>query len=830
MSASRPSPGTPPAALRSTFDSSRSGVHLAIDAVGQKQAGVATVLMDTITAAVRNQQVSTITVFCSPRSVRSFDLPRSPKIVEVAEGAAESAVLRLWWHERGLGRRAAEAGADAVLCLHSAGLTPAHIPHVTFAQRPITYSPEARARVPLKHRYRIPLIRHSMRRSCRSAWRVFVQTPSMREEVSRAFGVPPDRIEVAIPGPRELPASDHPNPALQPMRDTPAGSRVLFVGELFPHKNVEVAALAVACLQDRSPDLRLFVSSPPNRPLPELPGVVPLGFVPDDALGEAYDLADAFVMPSLHETVGLPMLEAMSAGTPVLAADRRYAHDVCEDAAVFFDPLDSDDLARKLVTVLSDASVRQTAIARGRALVERRRLEHPYHRLVQAAVDAAGSRDMPRGRKQATRIAGTSSRGNGGLPSVLIITNNFPPEMGAAAQGYHELALSLRAIGHEVSVVTGFPRYRMHERRQHGLFRREEMDGLHLVRIAGLPFDVTGPVMRGLDHLYLAASIFAGGLLAGRHDVVLAYSPPLTLGLSARALGQVWRVPSVVNVQDLFPKYAIDTGLMKNPWLIRFFEAMERFIYRHVADIVVHSEGNRDHAIAVGASPGRVSVIPNWADMDFITPGPRVNAMRREWGIGHEFIVQYSGTMGYQQDLDTVIEAARLLRDNADIVFVLIGDGVHKRSLEARVRSLALTNVIFPPMQPWERYPLAMQAADACPILLVPEVQTPGVPSKLFSIMSAGKPVILSVPEASDAIGIVRETGAGIIVPPGNPSRFAEAVLRLHDDPALARAMGDRGRHRAEAEFSRTVSVQKFSELFTRLAARYDNWNGPQTR
>jgi glycosyltransferase involved in cell wall biosynthesis len=117
-------------------------------------------------------------------------------------------------------------------------------------------------------------------------------------------------------------------------------------------------------------------------------GVTYLGFVPDSALREAYQLASALVMPSLHETVGLPMLEAMDAGTPVLAADRAYAHDVCEDAALFFDPLDARDLAGALVEVARDQAMRRELVARGCALVARRRAAQPYRRLVSAALEA----------------------------------------------------------------------------------------------------------------------------------------------------------------------------------------------------------------------------------------------------------------------------------------------------------------------------------------------------------------------------------------------------------------------------------------------------------
>jgi glycosyltransferase involved in cell wall biosynthesis len=172
------------------------------------------------------------------------------------------------------------------------------------------------------------------------------------------------------------------------MRATPAGLRFLFVGQLVTHKNVGVAMRAMEDVRRSLPQAQLFLTGPPKHEYPPVEGVTYLGFVPDSALREAYRLASALVMPSLHETVGLPMLEAMDAGTPVLAADRAYAHDVCEDAALFFDPLDARDLAGALVEVARDQAMRRELVARGCALVARRRAAQPYRRLVSAALEA----------------------------------------------------------------------------------------------------------------------------------------------------------------------------------------------------------------------------------------------------------------------------------------------------------------------------------------------------------------------------------------------------------------------------------------------------------
>jgi colanic acid biosynthesis glycosyl transferase WcaI len=322
---------------------------------------------------------------------------------------------------------------------------------------------------------------------------------------------------------------------------------------------------------------------------------------------------------------------------------------------------------------------------------------------------------------------------------ILILTNYYPPEIGAASQLYSELADSLAWMDHTVTVVTGFPRYRMNSQRQRGIFRRESIGAVKVVRVASSPFDRGGPLLRGLDHLYLGASLFSGGLLGGRHDVVLAQSPPLTIGGAAWAIGRLWGRPSAVNIQDLFPRYAIDAGLMTSSAVKSAFRHLEQFVYRNASALVVHSEGNRSHVIAHGAPPRRVRVIPNWADTRYIRPPSRNGGLSSEWNLDHKFVVEYAGTMGYQQDLETVLNAAELLQDHSDIAFLLIGDGVARARLEESAHTRGLQNVRFLPTQSRERYPLALAVADVGVVPLRETIRTPGVPSKLFSIMASGR-------------------------------------------------------------------------------------------
>jgi glycosyltransferase involved in cell wall biosynthesis len=364
-------------------------MHLAIDAVGNKQAGVKTILLDTLSAAIANDDVTRISVFASPKSVRDFDLPQSEKLEELPQPAAENFALRLWWYERQLPQVVATLKPDVLLCVHSMGLSPRSVPHVTFVQRPLVYSSETRALVKWHQRYRMPVIKAAIGRSCRSAQRIFVHTPTERRSVATQFGISEDRIQIVLPPPRPLPRSALLAPELQPMRDAPEGRRMLFVGQLFAHKNVGVVVDAMPELRRHFPDLKFFISGPLTHEFRTGPGVVYLGAISDGVLREAYELATLLIMPSLHETIGLPMPEAMSAGTPVVAADRPYARDVCEDAALFFEPQSRSDLVDKVSQILANESLRLDLSQRGTRLVERRVQERPYERLIESILAIA---------------------------------------------------------------------------------------------------------------------------------------------------------------------------------------------------------------------------------------------------------------------------------------------------------------------------------------------------------------------------------------------------------------------------------------------------------
>ncbi|MEM4655043.1 MAG: glycosyltransferase family 4 protein [Thermosphaera sp.] len=405
--------------------------------------------------------------------------------------------------------------------------------------------------------------------------------------------------------------------------------------------------------------------------------------------------------------------------------------------------------------------------------------------------------------------------------NILILSEAFPPETKSASTLIFELAQSLVQNGHFVSVVTRMPRYNVASGTQLAeIPARETMFGIKVYRFQTPPLARDIPFIRGLEHFLLGLIFFWGGLFLGKFDIVLVYSPPLPLGISGYWLSRIKDCPVVVNIQDLYPQTVIDLGLLKNPFLIWISRMMEKFIYHRADALTVHSEGNKKYVIEMGAGQEKTTVIHNWVDTDFIRPAGKENDFSRKYNLVNKFVVSFAGVMGFAQGLDVVIEAAELLQEKDDIIFVLVGDGVKKLELENKVRNKGLQNVLFVPTVPLKEYPNILHASDVCLVTLRHDLLTPVVPGKILSIMAAGKPILASLPLFGDAPKIIREFGCGLVVEPSNPRLLAEAVLEMYNNNALREEMGKRGRQAAVQYFSRSICVDKYEYLFGSLQRR----------
>jgi colanic acid biosynthesis glycosyl transferase WcaI len=403
---------------------------------------------------------------------------------------------------------------------------------------------------------------------------------------------------------------------------------------------------------------------------------------------------------------------------------------------------------------------------------------------------------------------------------ILLLGQHFYPENVSGAVLATQLAESLVERGHVVTFATCFPSYPkgiVFQDYRGKIFSREMHVGAQVVRTWSYtsPKKTTG--RRLANYASFSATVFFSGLAAGQPDVIMSYSPPLPLGLTAWTLSRLRRVPWVLRVEDLFPEAAINVGVIRNPFVIRLLEAFERFLYQEATHISVISEGFRRQLLAKGVPPRKVSVIPVWADPNEVRPLPKQTVFRQEHGLQDKFVILYSGTLGYTCALEDALEAARLLKGEDSIRLVIVGEGVKKADLQDMAQVQQLSNVIFLPFQPRARYPELLASADVALVTLNVESSTTSLPGKTFNYLASGRPIVAVTPLDSEIAQFVREARCGVSVPPGQPEYLARVILELKLDGNRLAEMGQNARLQLESHFSRQRCVGLYEKMFRQV-------------
>jgi colanic acid biosynthesis glycosyl transferase WcaI len=266
-----------------------------------------------------------------------------------------------------------------------------------------------------------------------------------------------------------------------------------------------------------------------------------------------------------------------------------------------------------------------------------------------------------------------------------------------------------------------------------------------------------------------------------------------------------------LNVKDLFTESILSSGLLaRGSAIASALSRFERAVYRHADRIVVNATGFADALKELDVPADRIALIPDWADGDFIRPLPYERSVRPEWGITDRFVVLYSGSLGYSSNLETAIDAMARLQDLREVRLVIVGEGVKKSALGARVATLGLDNVLFKPLQPRTQVPAVLAAADLSLVTLSETGGRVSTQGKLYSLLAAGRPVLAIAPAGNDARRIVEEAGCGWGVDPGD----AVAVERLVRQLVTARDALQRLGKAARASFDRSYSLDLCARRF----------------
>ncbi len=419
------------------------------------------------------------------------------------------------------------------------------------------------------------------------------------------------------------------------------------------------------------------------------------------------------------------------------------------------------------------------------------------------------------------RVAQPASTPRASGLHILVLHQHYWPEIAATAQILTDVCEDLARLGHRVTVVCGQPSYRTHP----GDAARptSEMHGdVSIERVWTYVPDKRSIPKRLLQYgSYFSASL-ARSMTRARPDVCLVMStPPLLLGISGALLRALKSVPFVYSVQDLYPDIAVHLGVLpKRGATVTAIDQVAKLCYRSAAAVVTLSGGMADRLMEKGVSAERVHVVPNWADTDNVVPTARDNALARELGLAGGFVVQYSGNLGLSQGLEHVLDTAEEVAD-LPITFAFVGDGNAKDGLVRAATSRRLANVRFFPPQPRENLSNLLGACDVGLVTMRKGVGTDLVPSKLYGIMAAARPVLASVESHSEVARILRDCDCGWTAEAESKSALASLVRKAFEaSPAERAQLGSRGRIACTTQFTRRALTKRYEEVLVGAARR----------
>jgi glycosyltransferase involved in cell wall biosynthesis len=404
---------------------------------------------------------------------------------------------------------------------------------------------------------------------------------------------------------------------------------------------------------------------------------------------------------------------------------------------------------------------------------------------------------------------------------ILILTQYFPPEIGAAQNRLSGLATFLKEAGHTVTVLTAFPNYpkgTIYEGYKNRLVVTEIKDSVTIIRTwlyTKQDLQFVGRLIHYLSFSVLAliVSVFK----VSRQDIVIAECPSLFTGIVGWLISKMKKAKFALNVSDLWTDSAVDLGMLRNSSLISVALRMEKFLYQHAHLITGQTQGIVD-SIRARVSHTPAALITNGVDQDFFIKTEHSHAKKQRNGgmPSGKFIVGFAGLHGLMQDLETVMEAARLLREDEDIAFVFYGDGPKKEKLIRLSEEAQIQNVTFFPPQPAERMPEVFTSFDA---MLIPLKDLPilrgAIPAKMLEAMAAAVPLLLLA--GGEAKNLVQQAECGIVVAPENPKLLAEAVRELYHNDAIRRRLGQNGRQYALEHYNRQRINKTFEDLLSRV-------------
>jgi colanic acid biosynthesis glycosyl transferase WcaI len=406
------------------------------------------------------------------------------------------------------------------------------------------------------------------------------------------------------------------------------------------------------------------------------------------------------------------------------------------------------------------------------------------------------------------------------MQRLIFINRFFFPDHSATSQLLSDLAFYLAGTGREVHVVTSTQIY---DDPKASLPDYEVIDDVHVHRLSSTRFGRAALLGRFVDYLSFYRSVWRCLIeVARKGDILIAKTDPPLVSLVAMVAARRKGARLINWLQDIFPETAVELGVpfMGGPIAACLAKLRNRTLRKAEATVVI-GELMAKRVEALGAPLVRIHVIPNWCDDTHIQPiAPIENPLRQEWGLGSKFVLGYSGNLGRAHEFDTVLAAAERLRNNTQIVFLMIGGGKRFDELAAIAKERNLdSNFQIIPYQERKMLAYSLGASDAHWLSLNPKLEGLIVPSKFYGIAAAGKPIIVIAKNDGELSRVVQEHACGVVIEPGDVDGLVRTLLHLSTEPESLAHMGGRARKMLDEHFTQRKAFERWRGLLDQLQA-----------
>jgi glycosyltransferase involved in cell wall biosynthesis len=403
------------------------------------------------------------------------------------------------------------------------------------------------------------------------------------------------------------------------------------------------------------------------------------------------------------------------------------------------------------------------------------------------------------------------------MKNILIVADVYPPEVSSASHLMKELAEGLKKQGHKVLVITSYPRHYLTkelEGKKFPVFSSE--DGIDVIRAKTLPHHKVNFIFRGISQLFLPFIFFLNVKKYVKNiDVAVVYCPPLPQALIGKMIKNKYGAKIILNLQDIFPQNAIDLGVLKNKFIIKFFEMMEQKVYKDADLITFNSDGGVKFLIEKKkVSKEKIITLHNWVDIEPYKNLSNNISFRERYDLKNKFIIVFGGIMGPAQGMEFVVNVAKEISDLKDIVFLLVGDGTEKGKIEQAIIDYKIDNVVIKAFVSKEEYPYLVKDSDVGLVCLSSNNKTPFIPGKIMGYMAASKPIIGFLNKESDGFGMIEKAKCGYAAKSDNLEESVNIIRKIYSEKEKLSELGENGYKFAVDNLTVEAVVKKLEKYF----------------